>query len=216
MKEFNLRELTKRGCTRREEKDFRDDGTKFKVLEYKGIEISYTKSEGEYFLSIRLDYYSRGLEYRDIPTELFKLADEYNGCYEIDPDKVIENLEIINKGLEEVENKINKELETKLDTTPLKERSEKEIELGKKAISDFKSSEVIYNITSEWDLKNSIRHLRSIEEDIKKLEETNWDELENKEIRHRLISLEEYGSIKLKETSYSIESLYEYIEKYSK
>ena len=33
-KEFTVRELTNRGWKRREDLDFRDDGTKFKAFEY--------------------------------------------------------------------------------------------------------------------------------------------------------------------------------------
>lgn len=214
MKEFNLRELTKRGCTRREEKDFRDDGTKFKVLEFDGMEITYTKYENEYFLSIRVNYYSRGLEHDDVPSELFKLADEFNGCYEIDPDKVIQNLIDIKKGLNEAEDKVNKELETKLDTTPLKNRAIKEIELANETINEFKKSEVIYNITSEWDLKRSIERLHLLEKTIEKLSSTEWDQLEPHELRHKLKQLNEYGKIELDENNYSIETLKELVKKY--
>ena len=41
MKEFTLRELTKRGCIRIKEEDFTDDGNRFKILTYKNLRISF-------------------------------------------------------------------------------------------------------------------------------------------------------------------------------
>ena len=212
MKEFNLRELTKRGCERRKDKDFRDDGAKFKVVYYKDLEITYTKWEGEYFLSIRLNYYDRHLEYSDVPNELFKLADEFNGCYEVDPDKVIENCEIIIKGLAEAEEKVNKELEVKPDTTPLKEQAIKEIDLAKEVIVKFKASGVIYKLDTKYDAKEALDSLHSLEEDIEELASKEWDQLDKYEIRSKLNEIKEYNYIKIKKDNYDIKKLMEYIK----
>ena len=215
MKEFNLRELTKRGCTRREEKDFRDDGTKFKVVYYNDLEITYTKYENEYFLSIHINYYDRHLQYEDVPKELFKLADEYNGCYEVDPDKVIENAKIISEEMKKVEEKVNKELEVKPDTRPLIERSLKEIMIGTRALEEFKNSETIYKMTSEWEIKDALEDLHSLEDNVKYLKEMNWDDLENYEIRNKLASLKSSKYIKIEGIEdFYIKELNNYIKKY--
>lgn len=212
MKEFTLRELTKRGCARREEKDFRDDGTKFKMVQYKDLLISYTKYEGEYFLSIRIDYYERHLQYQDIPSELFKLADEFNGCYDIDPDKVIENCETISKGLAEAEEKLEKELPVKPDTTPLKEQAIKEINLAKEIIEKFKASEVIYKLETRYEAGSALNHLHSLEEDIEDLASKEWDQLDKYEIRDKLNEIKEYGYLKISKDNYDIKQLIKYIK----
>ena len=215
MKEFTLRELTKRGCTRREEKDFRDDGTKFKVVYYNDLEITYTKWEGEYFLAIHIDYYDRHLQYEDIPQELFELANEFNGCYEVDPDKVIENAKIISEEVKKVEEKINKELEVKPDTRPLIERSLKEIMIGTRVLEEFKNSETIYKMTSEWEIKNALNYYHCLERNIKYLKEMNWDDLENYEIRNKLASLKSSKHIKIEGIEdFYIKELNNYIKKY--
>lgn len=216
MKEFTLKELTKRGCIRTKEKDFRDDGTKFKTLNYKGMEITYTKYEEEYFLSIRIDYYSRELVYSDIPSELFKLADEFNGCYDIDPDKVIENAEAIIKGLNEVEAKVKKELETGLDITPLKNRAIKEIKMINEAIDNFKKSEAIYYLDPRYEAGSALNYLHSLEEYKQRLNK-EWNKLDPSEIRQKLIQLKEINFILVEDDDdYYIKQLNEFTTKYGK
>ena len=68
------------GINRVPEKDFSDDGTRFRMYEYDGVPISYTTYDGEGYLSIRvyelaskLNYY----EYSKLPS--YKEADKYNG-----------------------------------------------------------------------------------------------------------------------------------------
>ena len=106
-KGFTIRELTARGWTRREDLDFRDDGNKFKVFEYKnGLLASYTKVNGDYYLSLRLDYLD-GLSYDEYSKmDSYELTNEFNGVPEVDADKVTENavkiMEEYNKVLEEV------------------------------------------------------------------------------------------------------------------
>lgn len=109
-KEFTVRELTMRGWKRREDLDFRDDGTKFKAFEYtNGLIATYTKGYGEYYLALRVDYIGDLVWEEYSQMDSYKLADEFNGVTDIDADKVCQNaVEIMNeykKVLEEVQNK---------------------------------------------------------------------------------------------------------------
>lgn len=52
----SAREFAKIGMTRYPEKDFSDDGARFKAYQYKGMILTYTTFDGEMYLSLRLDY----------------------------------------------------------------------------------------------------------------------------------------------------------------
>lgn len=107
-KAFTVRELTIRGWKRREDLDFRDDGTKFKAFEYtNGLIATYTKADGEYYLALRIDYLD-GLTWDEYSKmDSYKLQDEFNGVMDVDADKVTENaikiMEEYNKVLAEVD-----------------------------------------------------------------------------------------------------------------
>lgn len=214
-KEFTMKELLKRGVIREDDQDFRDDGNKFKGYSYNGLKITYLKPRNEdyYYLDIHINYYEKHLQYSDIPQELFKLADEFNGCNHIDPDKFIENCETIIKCLAEVEEKVNKELEVKPDTTPLKEQAIKEIELANKIIKEFKASEVIYKLDTRYEAGTALNYLHSLEKEVEYLASVEYDLMENYEIRNLLSHLKEYNYIKIKESNFYIEQLKKYIER---
>ena len=78
---------------RHEEKDFVDDGTKFRFYYYKDVlPISATNGKYGAFVCIRPDYLKMPWEtYRDD----LKILDEFNGCEEVDMSKLIENCEFI-------------------------------------------------------------------------------------------------------------------------
>ena len=134
---------------------------------------------------------------------------------EVDPDKVIENAKIISEEMKKVEEKVNKELEVKPDTRPLIERSLKEIMIGTRALEEFKNSETIYKMTSEWEIKDALNYYHSIERNVKYLKEMNWDDLENYEIRNKLASLKSSKYIKIEGIEdFYIKELNNYIKKY--
>lgn len=89
---ITLNDLKKIGLRHTPDLDFRDDGTKFKMLTYKGLPVSYTKVDGQYYISIRFDYHE-GLSYdtySKFPS--YKVTDEFNGVGSIDLDKLLLNL----------------------------------------------------------------------------------------------------------------------------
>ena len=68
------------GINRVPEKDFSDDGTRFRMYEYDGVPISYATYDGDGYLSIRVSELASGLnyyEYSKLPS--YREADKYNG-----------------------------------------------------------------------------------------------------------------------------------------
>ena len=133
-KEFTTRELTKRGWKRREDLDFRDDGTKFKVFEYtNGMIASYTKGYGYYYLALRIDYLNDLVYEEYSKMDSYKLADEFNGVTEIDANKVCENAKIL---MEEYNKKVAEVNKHTVDIQKLVNVAEEELRL-------------VYNILNE-------------------------------------------------------------------
>ena len=85
------------GIERAEQYDFEDDGSHFKGYIYKDIPLTQcvSKKYGT-FLSIRVDYMRNNFTWKDwSETEECRLTDEFNGCSEVDLDKLVDNLEKI-------------------------------------------------------------------------------------------------------------------------
>ena len=160
-KEFTVRELTTRGWKRREDLDFRDDGTKFKAFEYEnGLVATYTKADGEYYLSLRVDYLD-GLTFDEYSQmESYKLTDEFNGVKQIDADKVTMNAIEIMEEYNIILEKVNKHV---VDMEKLTEAAEDELRLvyqilnesnvGIDELEGFSS----YEITKLREYRNSIK-----------------------------------------------------------
>ena len=90
MQKINFTKM--QNIARWEAKDFRDDGTFFKMFLYKGvIPFSYATWNGMVFVDIRLDYV--GMKY-DVYKD-FKERDEFNGVdrEEFDAIRFLNNLE---------------------------------------------------------------------------------------------------------------------------
>ena len=215
MKDFNLRELTSRGFTRTKEKDFSDDGNRFKTLEYKGLEITYLKDNDEYYLDIHVPYSDKYL-WEDISDkEWYRATGRYNGTTEIDVEDFINICEETLKGIEEASN----QEEVELDLTPLVYRKKEELALIDKVIKDFKDSEIIYNTQyNRYSTSSNYKVLRLLEDyhyllDIKEeLNNLDFNELSYTQKRRYLLNLEESNYIKIKENSYTIENIYKAIK----
>lgn len=211
-KEFNLRELTKRGCIRQKDKDFSDDGNRFKMLSYKNLEISYLKDGGDYFLSIRIPYTGENYIYDDYKDkEWYKNCDKYNYCQSIDPEDVIRICEEAIKGIEELESQPKEEI----DTTKMEERKQEEIAMAQKALEDFRNSNIIYEIKSEYQVKWLLDYYHSLESDIRTLQNMDFSKLEYTNLKHKRNFFNEYGYIEIKsaEEDFHISQLYKAINK---
>ena len=209
-KEFNLRELTKRGCIREKEKDFSDDGNRFKMLSYKNLSISYLKDRGDYFLSIRIPYSGENYIYDDYKdSEWYKNCDKYNYCSSIDPDDVIRICEVAIKEIEKLESQPRE----KIDTTKMEIQKQKEIELAQKALDDFKNSNVIYEIKSEYRIKWLLDYYHSLEENIERLKKMDFKKMEYKDLKYKRNFFNEYHYIDIKKDDFYIRELYKAINK---
>ena len=211
-KEFNLRELTKRGCIRQKDKDFSDDGNRFKMLSYKNLEISYLKDGGDYFLSIRIPYSGENYIYDDYQDkEWYKNCDKYNYCQSIDPDDVIRICEEAIKGIEELESQPREEI----DTTKMEERKQEEIAIAQKALEDFRNSNIIYEIKSEYQVKWLLDYYHSLESDIKSLQNMDFNKMEYNNLKYKRNFFNKYGYIEIKsaEEDFHISQLYKAINK---
>ena len=209
-KEFNLRELTKRGCIRQKDKDFSDDGNRFKMLSYKNLEISYLKDGGDYFLSIRIPYSGENYIYDDYKNkEWYKNCDKYNYCSSIDPDDVIRICEEAIKGIEELESQPKEEI----DTTKMEERKQKEIELAEKALEDFRNSNVIYEIKSEYQVKWLLDYYRSLKDNVERLKNMDFNKMEYKNLKEKRNFFNQYHYIDIKKDDFYITQLYKAINK---
>ena len=209
-KEFNLRELTKRGCIREKEKDFSDDGNRFKMLSYKNLSISYLKDGGDYFLSIRIPYSGENYIYDDYKdSEWYKNCDKYNYCSSIDPDDVIRICEVAIKEIEKLESQPRE----KIDTTKMEIQKQKEIELAQKALDDFRNSNVIYEIKSEYRIKWLLDYYHSLEENIERLKKMDFKKMEYKDLKYKRNFFNEYHYIDIKKDDFYIRELYKAINK---
>lgn len=138
-KKFTVRDLTKAGFIRHNELNFKDDGALFQVLEFEGMYVSYTKYFDQYFLAIRPDYCNEKTNFTFkewMETEEWKLQDEFNGCFEINVEKLIENIRKINAKRAEMNTIGEKEAEenTKNNAEEIISRLEDEFVIAEDAI----------------------------------------------------------------------------------
>ena len=166
-KEFTVRELTARGWKRREDLDFRDDGTKFKGYESpEGLPLTYTKANGEYYLSLRIDYLD-GLTYHEYSKmESYKLQDEFNGVEEVDPDKLTQNAAQIMREYKAIVAEMNNYT---VDMQKLVKAAEKELEIVYRVLYDSNVGiDDLENVDS-YDMKRLIDYRRSLKDQAEKI-----------------------------------------------
>lgn len=212
-KGFTVRELTIRGWKRREDLDFRDDGTKFKAFEYEnGLIATYTKADGEYYLSLRLDYLD-GLVYEEYSKlEHYILADEFNGVMEIDADKVCENAKIL---MEEYNSKVAEVDKHEVDMERLVNAAEEELTLVYRVLAESNIGIDDLEGFAEYEL----RRLRDYRKTIKSQVESLLSRLEaaeytKKELRNLEYRLDKCGYLTISEKdSYYIKEIRRIVSK---
>lgn len=120
---------------RHPEKDFSDDGTRFRVYYYKDkLPLSVTNSE-RYgaFVSVRLDYL--GIPFA-VCRDDYKIADEFNGVSIVDMEKLIANCEYL----------VDKYLDNPMNVTPaVPRRTEADLDADIKRLADENGYEVLKN-----------------------------------------------------------------------
>lgn len=161
MAKFTTAQLTKARFIRRADLDFKDDGTLFRAWEYAGIIITYTKWKSEYFLSVRVDYEgNNSFTFDDwMKTEEYHLADEFNGCSEIDVTKLIDNIITIAFKVKELNEMAEAEL---LDMTPVEEAVNFELDMIHDFIASAKLNFDIFTDCKTYDIADFHRYGRAL------------------------------------------------------
>lgn len=97
--------MKKYGFFRTPSEDFSDDGTRFLMYEYKGLQVSYAYVDGDHYISLRPDY-TPDLSYEvysKFPS--YKNANDFNGVTGVDLFTLKQNAEaMVNDINEWVEN----------------------------------------------------------------------------------------------------------------
>ena len=204
----------KYGIEVREDLNFNDDGNRFKGFSYKGMPLTQCVSCGETYLAIRVDYLYSTNKFTTkewMATEEYKLEDEFNGCTSIDTDKLIENLERIIAKVNEMNEAVSKE---EFDMTKVKETLAKEIKRDEAALNEFKENFKWWNV-KEYELKRLADYTRSEDRNIKaaKITLANIDNLERRQKKELLESLENYGYVKLQSNGFYLREMKEALDK---
>lgn len=196
----------------REDLNFSDDGNCFRGFDYKGLPITTLRSDGRTYLDVRVDYLrDNDFTWEDWHnTEEYRLADEFNGCGEVDLDKLIDNCEKILVKIEELNAQAHSE---SLDMNPVRERMLKEITLIDTVIYEAQHN-LKWWLLDNWDIRRAKDYIERLLQTKKRLSEAKLDCLSVKRKRELVQHLEEVGYIKVAEHTYEIESLREYIAKY--
>lgn len=170
------------GIERAEQYDFEDDGNHFKGYIYKGIPLTQcvSKKYGT-FLSIRVDYTSHNFTWEDWSrTEEYRLTEEFNGCSEVDLDKLVDNLERITAKVEELDNSVE------VDRYELEEARQKtiteirEVKARLKIVQEGAPKK--WWELREYDLKRARDYMVSLKKNIDR-EQKKVDEIYDESIR---------------------------------
>lgn len=211
-KEFTIKDLTKRGWIRREDLDFKDDGTKFKVLEYtNGLQATYTKSDGYYYLALRIDYIGDLLYEEYSQMNSYKLADEFNYSLEVDADKVCENAKLIMEEYNELKKIVDKK---EINFKKIIDQAQKEKSMVDRILYD---SNISIDDLNHLDMIE-LRQLKQYRETIKnsstnRLKNLAEEKYTNRELRQMEYRLKNSGYLTVDANGYYITRIKEIIKK---
>lgn len=196
----------------REDLNFSDDGNYFRGFDYKGLPITTLRTDNTTYLAVRVDYLKNDFTWEDwSKTEEWKLEDEFNGCSEVDLDKLIENCERILAKVNELNEKANAE---ELDMTPVRDRMlGVEIDLIDNAVEGAKN--INWWKMSDYEFRSAKRYIESLQRTEESIWNIKFKDMSVREKRDMLQRLEKYGHVFVKEDNYYIRALKELEEKYN-
>lgn len=198
------------GMVRREDLDFSDDGNRFRGFEYKGMPITTLRSDETTYLCIRVDYLESEFTYKEwMATEEYHLCDEFNGVYEFDVEKLIENLEKVIAKFNEMNAKATAE---EIDMCDVENRITYEIEMAEEVIENFKKNFKWYEANA-YELKNLLGYMKSLEKNVKRMKEKDFSSMSKYEKRRKNEMLNSCGYVEIKEDSFYIRELKEALNK---
>lgn len=205
----NARAFSKLSIMRRPEWDFSDDGTRFYGYEYKNLPITYAKAGGEMYFSMRPDYIKdfSYIDYRE--KNWYMLCDKFNGVDEIDPEELINALEIVVAGIANLRNEI---ASATIDFAAVNACKEREIAMIDAAIKKVKNEfnwldAEAFAVNA---VRESVKYLKDYRTKLERLEEENTRYM--RDIAYRVKTS---GYIFVFERSYMFERLNGALEKSS-
>lgn len=197
----------------REDLNFEDDGNHFRGFDYKGIlPITTLRTGDRTYLDIRVDYLD-DIQFtwnEWFETEEHDLADEFNGCDEVDLEKLIDNCEKVLAKVNELNEKAKKE---EIDMEQVERRLLDEVRFVHEVISDVKANLKWWEL-SKYELDSARGYMKSLIETKERINDIDIDSLSRKAKKQMCESLEKYGYVKIKETNFYIKELKEFIQKH--
>lgn len=198
------------GFNLREDLNLGDDGNYFRGFDYKGLPITTLRSNDETYLSIRVDYLDNEFTYHEwMETDEFNLANEFNGVYDFDLDKLIDNCERIIAKVNELNEKAREEV---IDTKPIEEQLNKEIKMAENVIG-FVQTHIKWWKLNIYELKNVSLFMRRTLKEIEEMKNIDFENIDKFSLRRMRESLNEYGYIKIKEDDFYLKEMYDYCNK---
>lgn len=212
IKEFTIRELTKRGWTRRRDLDFSDDGTRFKALEYtNGLIASYTKGDGLYFLDLRIDYLTDLVFEEYSKMDSYKLAGEFNGVEEIDADKVCRNAEEIMKEYLEVKEMVEKK---EIDIAKIIKQVQKEKSMVDRVLAQSNITIEELSAIDDYDLRRLKEYRTKIKRDVEtRISYLAEEKYSHKELRQMVYRINNCGYLVIDANGYYINTIKQIVKK---
>lgn len=198
------------GFNLREDLNFSDDGNYFRGFDYKGLPITTLRSDDTTYLKIRVDYLDNEFTYSEwMKTDEYSLAGEFNGVYDFDLDKLIDNCERIIAKVNELNEKVREEV---IDTKPIEEKLNKEIKMAENVVEFVKTSLKWWEL-SDYELKNVSRYMKSILNKIERMKKIDFENIDKSSLRHMRESLNEYGYVELRKDDFYLREMYNYCNK---
>lgn len=159
MKEFSARELLKAGFIRREDLDFRDGGVSFKGYEYNGLPLTYLRANNRYYAALRIDYLKE-LNYEEYSKmESYELAGEFNGCDNVDINKLVANAEAIISEYAELVSKLST---YEVDMDRLAKQAKEELDFVLDFVKEPIKVDLLNNRVSSYDIAKAADYAKSL------------------------------------------------------
>lgn len=187
------------GFERREDLDFSDDGNYFRGFSYKGMPITTLRTDNTTYLSIRVDYLENKFTYKDwIAVNGWILCDKFNGVSEFAMEDLIEVLEEVIAKVKEMNEAAEAEV---IDMTEVVDALFNEVMMAENIVNNFKANFKWYDAPS-YKLTNLIKYMKSVEEEIARVNAIKVNELTNKQKKEMVQRLNEFGYVRIRKDNF--------------
>ena len=191
------------------EHDFTDDGNKFRGFIYKGMPITQCRSDGECYLSIRVDYLDNQFTYKEwMETNEYHLTRKFNGVFQFDLDELIANLDTVIAKVNEMNEAAKAEV---IDMTKVIAKADQEIKDLNTFIETVRTSLKWWTL-SEYQLKNARECINKLMLTLERSRNIDFDSLDRHNKKTKVESLNKYGYVIIDlEHDYWVETLEKYM-----